>query len=119
MLRTINTVEKNLVPERANIIAVGAADTVVLKDRTQSNSGLVDSALDCAYEFAYILIQNVGANNVYYAFGQTCDPTNSASGYHGILAPLSTLPVSSTCAVHCYSTGNSSVAITIFKRIGL
>jgi hypothetical protein len=56
-------------------------------------------------------IQNVGANNCYYAFGATASPAY----YNGILQAASLQQLDcSNCpqAVHVYSPGGTTIAVT-------
>jgi hypothetical protein len=102
MIRTIGTCEKNITPQSANVITVGAASIEVVPDQSAK-----------ADEVAYITIQNTGANTCYYAFGQTCDAT---ANYHGMLTSGMALPVPSTDQVNCFSPSGTTIAVTIFKR---
>lgn len=104
--RTISVCARNEFPVPANVVAIpNATPTDVFKD-SYSDQG----------EISYRGIQNVGANNIYYAFGQDC----TALAYHGVLTPNSAVPCPSRCRVSVYCpTATSSVATTQFNRAEL
>jgi hypothetical protein len=104
MTITVGICEKNIVPILASPQAIAAG---VAADVIPNNMNNFES-------FAYINVQNAGANDCYYAFGQDC----SAVAYHGVLAPYSSVPVPAPCRVSVYSAAGTTIAVTIFKRIG-
>ncbi len=113
-VRVANTTEKDvvLVPTNPLVIPTNTA-TVVLSDAT-STSG----------EIAGRYIQNVGANDCYYSFGHTCDPTN----FCGILSKPANVNSdgfgsgqqldASNCgqALWVFSRGGTTLSITLLKR---
>jgi len=114
-LRTSNSVEKNCFIVPAPPIAIPATtSTIVLQDTNALN-----------IEFSARYIQNVGANDCYYAFGtNNCDPTN----FNGILSKAPSVDANgfgagaqldvSNCGqqVSIYSVGGTNIAVTIIKR---
>ncbi len=106
MMRTIDVCDKNIFPEDPNIVAVLAnTPTTILPDVTKNSS-----------EYAYRVIMNVGANNAFYCFDQTCDGTNN---YNGYLIPGQQVNCPGCVLVSCFSVGGTTIATTVFKRIGL
>lgn len=105
MIRTINVAENNLFADPPKVVALNAATSTPI---FPSEQGLATG------EIAYRYIQNVGANDVYYAFGvDNVDNVN----YHGILPAKSQLDCSNhRLSVVCYSTLGSSVATTLIRR---
>ena len=113
-IRVSNTVEKDVVLVPTNPIVVAANTAVII---------LPDITGDIN-EYAGRYIQNVGANDCYYAYGHTCDPTN----FNGIMSkPANTNSDgfgsgqqfdASNCgqAVWVYSRGGTTIAVTILKR---
>lgn len=106
MLRTIDVCDKNVFPEPPSIIVLANnTSTILLPDVTTSGA-----------EFAYRMIFNSGANNLYYCFGETCDNTKN---FNAFLTPGQQLNCPGCTQVCGYSSGGTSVATTVFKRKGL
>ena len=105
MIRTLSICEKNLAIVPCNPITIPPA----------TNKEVILDQLGTADEIAYITIQNVGDNDCYYAFGQTCD---AVKNFHGKLIAGSGLSIPTQCQVNCYSTDGTIIATTIMKRGG-
>jgi hypothetical protein len=112
--RVCNTVEKNVVSvPTVPVVVPSNTPTMVLPDVTKDTG-----------EYSGRAIQNVGANDCYYSYGHTCDPTN----FIGIMSKPGTLNAAgfgsgqqfnasdSGQAVWVYSTGGTTIAVTILKR---
>lgn len=95
MIRTITRPERLTVQPPVIVDGNAGATKDVLPSRTGDSR-----------EFAYRLIQNVGANQVFYAFDSEC----SAVSYHGYLVVGEQLAVPVTGRVSCYSAGTWKVA---------
>jgi len=103
MIRTINVAERNIYANGASPVTL-AANTTTDIIPTQTNT---------REEIAYRYIQNVGSNNLYYAFGQTANSVN----YHGILLPNQQLDCSNhRLNVSGLSTGGTTCTVTILYR---
>lgn len=113
-LRVSNSCEKNVISSPVNPIVVpNNTATTVLADITKTQG-----------EWAGRYIQNVGANDCYYAFGHTCDPTN----FNGILSKPGTTNANGDGSgqqldasnhgqsVSVYSVGGTKIAVTILIR---
>jgi hypothetical protein len=120
MIRVANTVEKNIDVDPADPIVVNpATPTDVLFDISKSPPSGGPTGILSEYVGRYI--QNVGANNCYYAFGQDCNPTN----YHGILVSNGTTVFQQLdCSNHgrrvsVYSVSGTIIAPTVLRRADL
>ena len=103
--KVIGIAERTLTANPATpVTLVAATATDVIPDQTVEPRKL---------EIVNRYIQNVGADPVYYAFGQNAGPNN----YHGILPQYAQADASShRLRVSCYSTAGSTVAVTIIYR---
>lgn len=113
-IRVANTTEKDvvLVPQNPFVL-VDSTPKQILSDATITSG-----------EIAGRYIQNVGANDCYYSFGHTCDPTN----FCGILSKPANVNSdgfgsgqqldASNCgqALWVYSRGGTTLSITLLKR---
>lgn len=108
MIRALNIAERNIVPNGAAVVAVpAAAATNVIVDQTGPTS---------PNEIAYRYIQNIGANPLYYAFGQDASAVNC----HGYIQQYQQLDCSNhRCRVSAFSPLGTSVAVTILYRTEL
>ena len=106
MNRIINSCDKSIVAIPANPIVVGAAaSTDVLADLTGVKG-----------EYAARYLQNVGANDAYYAIGQDCSPNS----YHGIIQAngKQQLDCSSFAQrVSVYSVVGTTIAVCVLRRL--
>lgn len=113
-LRVANTVERNIISVPAGpVVVVDSKSTTLFTDEILDNN-----------EYAGRYIQNVGANDCYYAFGVVATPTN----YNGILSKPGTLNVDGLgsgqqldCSnfggmVSVFSRGGTTIAVTLLKR---
>lgn len=105
MIRVLNYAERNVWASDGNPITVPTnTSTAIIPDQT------VHPKLT---EIAFRTVQNVGANAMYYAFGQTVSPSN----YHGVLQPGQQLDCSnSRLSVNAYATGGTTCAVCILFR---
>lgn len=115
-LRTVGVVEKNIVTDLdfiKPVIVVDSVATDVLSD-ILSNVGDPNSNNVPNYECAARYVQNVGANNAYYAIGFDASPV----AYNGILyAGGQQLNVSDSGErVSVYAVGGTTIARTVFIR---
>ena len=114
-LRVSNAVEKNTFCEPINLIVVADSKSVDVLPDVSVKIG----------EWLGRYVQNVGANDCYFAIGHTCDQTN----FNGILSkPSSALNAdgfgagqqlavpSSGQRVSVFSRGGTTIAITSIKR---
>jgi len=112
-LRTTNAVEKDTVCE--SILPIVVADSKA----TDVLGNIVKLG-----EWLGRYIQNVGANDCYYAIGHDCDPTN----FNGILSKSNSLNANGHGAgqqfdasntgqrISVYSVGGTTISITSIKR---
>lgn len=113
-LRVANTVERNVVCQPLPLVVLAAT---VAQD-------VLPSVVKEIGEWAGRYVQNVGANDAYYAFGHDCDPTN----FNGVLMKASNVDANgygsgqqldvSNCAqrVSMYSVSGTTIAVTVLKR---
>lgn len=105
MMRVLSVGERNVFAGGGAPVNVPAATTTeVIPDQTTEPRNI---------EIANRYIQNVGANALYYAFGQQASPNN----YHGVLQQWQQLDCSShRLSVSVYSTAGTTVAQCIIFR---
>lgn len=107
MLRTINTAERGITPNGAAILVV-AQNVSTEAIPSQVNQPYV-------VEISGRYVQNLGANALYYAFGQGCSPTNC----HGVLQQYQQLDCSAhrlSVNVFCSVSGGTTAAICLLFR---
>lgn len=105
MIRTINVAERGIYAAGAVPITVATnTSTDVIPDQTVQPK---------MQEIAYRYIQNVGANNLYYAIGQDASTVN----YNGILEQYQQLDCSNhRLRISVYAPGGTTVATTVLYR---
>lgn len=91
---------------------------------TNTSTLILPSCVSDGIEYVGRYIQNVGANDCYYAIGHDCDSTN----YNGILAkPGAVNSDGLGCgsqfdasnlgqAIYVYSRGGTTIAVTLLRR---
>ena len=108
--RVCNSVEKDVVAvPTLPVVVADSVSTNILPDIT-TQSG----------EYAQRAIQNVGANDAFYAFGRDCKSDN----YDGVIAKPGTgtnvppIVDASVCGqrVSVFSVGGTTIACKVFKR---
>ena len=107
MIRVLNIAERNITPNGAAVLTIPAnTATFALPDAT------IEPRIT---EIAFRSVQNLGANPLYYAFGQEASTINC----HGVLQQFQQLDCSAhrlSVGVWCPVTGGTSVAICILYR---
>jgi hypothetical protein len=101
-IRTISVGAKRLAHDPATVVTVATnTSTPLLPDESQ-NYGLIE----------YRTIQNIGGNNLYYTVNGDCNGAADCSGY---LVPGAQLDCSHYQRVTGYSTGGTTVAVTVAR----
>lgn len=107
MIRTIPVAERNVYADPPNVVTVPAATaTMVLAGEVYKK-----------FEISGRYIQNVGANDLFFAFGDTVP--NAANNYHGMLLASGQQQLdcsNNRHSVWVYSVAGTTVATTIFRR---
>ena len=115
MLRVGNTAERSVFADPPAPVTVAAATaTILLRDEQNYRTG----------EISERTIQNVGANDLYYAFN-TLDRTkvppaavcDNVTNFHGLLKPGLQLACNHRQSVCGYSVNGTVVAVTILRRV--
>ena len=101
-IRTIPVGAKNLAHDPATVINVPTNTSTALLPDESKNFGLIE----------YRTIQNIGGNNLYYTVNGDC---NGAADCSGMLATGAQLDCSHYQRVTGFSTGGTTVAITVAR----
>ena len=113
MLRTIQTVERNLktihIPP---MTLVTNTDTTVVPDISKWYS--ITEGINPSDEIAVFQLMNCGGNKAYYNFSGTCDNQTNYCGYLDIGQQLS---VPARVQVNMFCPGGTIIAFTMFKRV--
>ena len=104
MLRTIDTVERNIVDTGIAAITVPDSQSTLVVPNSQNDPS----------EVAYIQLFNAGGNKAYISYGRAAD---NLSNFNFFLFPGSSVDIKHRIDVYCFSVGGTQISVTILRRV--